>query len=134
MSWDIIILKFTQSYSTADAVPDDAPTLPLGTQAEVHQAISNIFPGTDWSDPEWGVFDSEIGSIEFNLSSDDPIEDLMLHVRASNGIVPPIVALCRQQHWLAIDCSTGDFLEQADDPTAGLENWQAFRDSVIDQS
>jgi len=56
---------------------------------------------------------------------------MMLHVRASNELAQPIVALCREEGWTALDCSTGEFLETAEDPTAGLNGWRAYRDRVI---
>jgi hypothetical protein len=131
MSWDVSIMKFSKNYDSVEAITDNESPLPLGSLADVHSAVSDIFLGTDWTDPVWGLFDSDFGSIEFNLGDDDPATSMMLHVRASNDIVHPIIELCRQQSWTAIDCSTGEFLEK--DPTAGIEGWRAFRDKVIGQ-
>lgn len=133
MSWDISIIKFSQSYESIDQIPDKAQTLPLGAKSAVHEAVSQFFPSTDWSDSAWGVFDSPYGSIEFNLGSDDPAQSMMLHVRASNEIISPIVALCKEQGWSAVDSGSGDFLDKVDNPEAGLETWRAYRDHVLKQ-
>ncbi|MEW4489727.1 hypothetical protein AB1L42_16720 [Thalassoglobus sp. JC818] len=132
MSWDVSILKFSQPCAAVEDIPDDEAPLPLGTHQHVHGAVTKHFPGTDWSDPAWGIFDSRFGSVEFNLGKDDPATSLMLHVRASNEIVTPIVALCLEEGWNALDCSTGELLESAEEPTAGLEGWRTYRDRVID--
>lgn len=134
MSWDVSIMKFSQPYTSIQDIPDDETPLPIGSQAQVHAAVTKHFPGTDWSDAAWGIFDSPFGSVEFNLGKDDPAESMMLHVRASNEIIAPIVAMCVEAGWNALDCSTGELLETADDPTAGLEGWRAYRDRVIGQS
>lgn len=131
MSWDVTIMKFGQSYGSVEEIPDDATPLPLGSTADVHAFVTKFFPGTDWSDAAWGIFDSPFGSIEFNLGKDDPAESMMLHVRASNEIVAPIVAMCREYGWNALDCSTGELLEKSENPAEGIEVWRAFRDKVL---
>lgn len=125
-------MKFSKQYTAVEDIPDDETQLSLGEQEYLHIIVTKYFPGTDWSDPVWGIFDSPFGSIEFNLGKDDPIIDMMLHVRASNEIIVPIVALCLEEGWNALDCSTGELLESAEDPTTGLESWRAFRDRVIE--
>ncbi len=131
MSWDVSIIKFSKTYTSLEEIPDDEKPIALGSQKSVHEAVSEYFPSTDWSDPSWGIFDSEFGSIEFNLGDDDPSSDMMLHARASNAVVPLILALCKGQDWLAVDCSTGEFLEFTEDPNAGIEGWRAYRDQMF---
>ncbi len=55
----------------------------------------------------------------------------MMHIRASDAVVPKIVAMCHAERWQALDCSTGAFLEKANDPAAGLEQWTAYRNQVV---
>jgi len=126
-------MKFSQPYTSVDEIPDDEKPCNLEAIPHVHHAVLEYFPGTDWNDPAWGIFDTPFGSIEFNLGSDDPANSMMLHVRTSNEIVAPIIALCQSQEWNALDCSTGELLEHADEPTDGIEGWRAFRDRVISQ-
>jgi hypothetical protein len=127
MSWDISIQKFTRTYATFDELDDDTQPLPLGPRADVLRA----FPGTDWSDPAWGSFDAPFGSIEFNSGTDDPVDSIMLHVRASDAVVPAIVQMCRDNGWQALDISGGGFLEQSAVPESGLRAWREYRDQVI---
>jgi len=131
MSWDVMIMKFDQSYGSVGEIPDDATPLPLGSKTDVHGSVTKFFPGTDWSDASWGIFESTFGSIEFNLGEDDPADSMMLHVRASNEVVPPIIAMCRENGWNALDSSTGEMLESSENPTEGIEGWRAFRDQVL---
>lgn len=131
MSWDVTIMKFGRTYGSVEDIPDDATPLPLGSTSGVHASVTRFFPGTDWSDATWGIFDSLYGSIEFNLGKDDPAISLMLHVRASNEVVAAIVAMCREYGWNALDCSTGESLENSTNPTAGIEGWRSYRDKVL---
>lgn len=134
MSWDVSIMKFSRSYETLAEMPRDVRGLPLGSAAFVRREISLMFPDTDWSDPVWGAWSGEPGSIEFNIGSDDPVESFMLHVRAGPEVVPGIVALCLRQGWQAIDCSDGTFLEKKRDAASGLNAWLSYRDRVVGQS
>ena len=67
MSWDVIVMKFSEPSTSMDAISDDEESCPLGTISHVHATVSEHFPGTDWNDPAWGIFNSPFGSIEFNL-------------------------------------------------------------------
>jgi len=131
MSWDISIMKFSRRYQSSDEIPKDEKPLVLGSLEHVHECVLAEFPGTDWSDPTWGVWDASVGSIEFNLGKNDPAESMMLHVRAGSEVVPAIVHLCLVNGWQGIDCGTGDFIEQSQDPVGGLEAWASFRDQLI---
>lgn len=131
MSWDVSLTKFTRRYHTIQEIPDDERPHPLGTLAEVHAAVSEVFPGTNWSDPAWGVYDGKFGSIEFNVGRDDPVQSLALHIRASNEIVDGILALCKRLGCQAIDLSDSSLLDQSEHPAGGLEQWRAYRDQVL---
>jgi hypothetical protein len=129
MSWDISIFKFSRPYDDVGQI-HESPR-PLGARSDVHRAVLDIFPGTDWSDPAWRIWRCERGSIEFNLGNHEPADSMMLHVRAGEEVVPGIVALCLTNGWQGFDCSSGEFIECIDHPEEGLRAWQAYRDRVI---
>lgn len=134
MSWDVSLYKFSRTYASLEDIPNDEQPLSLGTREEVQHAISSVFVNTDWSDPVCGIFDSPIGSIEFNIGKNDPIQSLGLHVRASEEIVGAILKLCSTQHWQAIDLTNGSLLDQSRSPEEGLKQWQRYRDQVVGAS
>ena len=122
--WDVSIMKFLCPVKGIDDLPSDL--IPLGSLEYVHAAVTKHFPGTDWNDAAWGIFDSAIGSIEFNLGGDDdPVTHMMLHVCGSDEIVRPIIAICLEERWNALCNITGEFLESTEKPAAGLEAWRA---------
>ena len=131
MSWDISLYKFTRRYSKIQEIPSDERPYPLGSLSEVQTAVSDVFPETNWNDPTWGIYDSEFGSIEFNVGKEDLVRSLALHVRASNAIVGGILQLCERLDCQAIDISDSCFLDQSEHPAAGLEKWREYRDHVI---
>lgn len=133
MSWDISICKFSRIYSSVEEIGEDERCCPLGSRSEIHAAVSSIFAGADWSDPMWGRYEAPFGSIEFNVGGPEPVEGLMLHVRASETVVAPIVQLCIQHGWQALDVSNGSFLEQSAVPEAGLREWLSYRNRVLGQ-
>src|ERR1700761_7008336 len=102
MSWDVGLYKFRRRYTSIDQIPEDESTL-LGPALDVRAHIDRVFPGVDWSDPTWGTWDADCGSIEFNMGKDDLTASVALHVRAAEVVVAPIVQLCLDNGWQAID-------------------------------
>jgi hypothetical protein len=132
MSWDISVQRFLRGeYGHLNEIPNDENFAPLGSRKEVQQVISTFFPGTDWSDPEWGRYRSREGSIEFNMGADDPTLSFTMHVRASSAISETIVAMCLEARWQALDYSTGEFLEKAVDSGRGARQWAQYRDQIV---
>ena len=131
MSWDVSLYKFTRSYRTIEEIPNDEEPQPLGSLLEIRAAVSSVFPGTNWSDPHWGIYDGEFGSIEFNIGKDDPVGSLALHVRASDAIVGGILLLCGSMGCQAMDLTDSSFLDQAEHPESGLQKWREYRDQVV---
>lgn len=131
MSWDVSILRLSTRYRSVSEIPKDDQLIELGSRADVHAAISEVFIGVDWSDPTWGIYDGEFGSVEFNNGGEEPLKGFMMHVRASEEIISLIVTLCERQGWSALDCSTGGMIDQSDEPGRGLSGWRAFRDEVL---
>lgn len=72
MSWDISIMRFSRDYQSVSDIPDDDQSLDIGSIERVHRAVSTTFPGTDWTDSTWGIWDAPFGSIEFNLGKHGP--------------------------------------------------------------
>jgi hypothetical protein len=134
MSWDVSIHKFSKVYRDVEDIPQDEVPCALGSRNFVHERVLAEFPGTDWSDPSWGVWGGPEGSIEFNLGKEEPANGLMLHVRASPQVVAAIVRLCSANGWQGIDCSSGQFIEQSNNPSEGLEAWSAYRDQIVRSS
>lgn len=131
MSWDVSLYKFSRIYESLDQIPEDEQAHSLGSLRAVQDAVSSVFPATDWSDPIWGIFDSEFGLIEFNVGKDAPVTSLALHVRASESIVPGILQLCALLSCQAIDLTDSFFLDQSEHPEQGLNQWQAYRDHAL---
>jgi len=130
MSYDVFVFKFAETYADLDAIPGDAKEMPMGAADAVRSAIDADFPGVNWNDPAWGVWDSDLGSIEFNVGNDDPVTGVALHIRAQSAVMTGVVALCRNNGWQAMD-GDEDFVEQRSQPADGLNAWRAYRDKVI---
>jgi|GEM_PF-1372140 len=134
MSWDVIIMRLPaeiRSYDDLGAAPGNL-LLPLGAPQQVRQQVSEVFGGTDWTDPAWGTWRGEEGSIEFGLEGDreDEVESLMLHVRAEEAVAARILSLAERHGWRALDTTTCEFLA-GQQPALGLSRWRAFRDRVL---
>jgi hypothetical protein len=128
MSWDVIIFRSDFPVTKMDDLPDDFKGPAMGTSEEIRIKLSSSFPGTDWSDPAWGIFEGDSFSIEFNIGHELVTTDLMLHVRGNGEPVTPIAKMCLTHGWSAIDTSTGELLNLKKPSTKGWLSFIAFRD------
>lgn len=83
MAWDVSLFKFSRRYGSVSEIASDEKLVNLGSLSEVQTTVTAVFPGTDWSDPHWGIFSSQVGSIEFDVGMQDPVQSVGLHVRAA---------------------------------------------------
>jgi len=133
MSWDVMVFNYHGSPpKDFDDLPDDHKPDPLGPADEVRASVSKYLPGVDWSDPTWGDFVGEGFSIEFNVGNDDPITDMMLHVRGGGDAISAILQFAKPNKWSLLDSSTGDFIDPDNPSQEGWEGFQAFRDKMLD--
>lgn len=133
MSWDVMIFNTRGKRPPPVEEFQKSDYEPLGPGAAVRERLSELLPGIDWSDTTWGVYEGNGFSIEFNVGEDDPIGDMMLHVRGGGDAIPAIVTFARPMGWSALDCSTSEFLDLDNPSQAGWEGFQELRDRIIDQ-
>lgn len=133
MSWDVMIFNTRGKKPPPVEEFQDSDFDPLGPAPEVRRQLSALLPGIDWSDTTWGMYGGDGFSIEFNVGDDDPIANMMLHVRGGGDAIAAIVKFARPLGWSALDCSTGEFLDLDNPSQEGWEGFQAFRDKAIGQ-
>lgn len=94
--------------------------------------ISTSWPGTDWSDPAWGWFETEELATEINFQLEGEVESLMLLVRGGIDPVLRVCQLCADLGAVAIDTSTGDLLG-IDAASSGYPGWLQYRNRFVGQ-
>lgn len=134
MSWDVLIINLSGKTPPSMEEFNEDDFEPLGSATEVRQQIASQLCGVDWSDPTWGLYENEDYSIEFNAGQDDPIQNIMLHVRGGGDAIAAIIRFTKPLSWSVLDCSTGKFLDLENPSTEGWEGFQAFRDKVVTQN
>jgi hypothetical protein len=130
MSWDVILMSVPSVIVAVEDFPDDFSS-ELGPQPQVLSTIAAILPDLDLTDPTWGILDGDDFSIEFNIGDGDPVDTIMLHVRGGDSAIRAIQHICEHTGWRALDTSTGDFINFAEDPTEGLQQWRTYRNQVV---
>lgn len=127
MSWDVLLFRLPPSIRSLNELPDDFAGESLGTPTDVADVVRDLFPHIDFSDPTWGVLETEQYSIEFSIGDEVPCTSVMLHVRGPENAIGPVRELCARTGWSAFDTSSGDLIDFAADPTKGLREWIAYR-------
>ena len=129
MSWDVFIQHLPASALRFADIPDDYSPLPLGARAEVIAAVTEIFPGTDASDPTWLTYRGDRYSIDFGLGVDDPVMAIALHTLGDETVVPRVERLIERLGARALDSWTGEFFDAA----TAMESIQRLRNYVDEQ-
>jgi len=101
---------------------------PLGSREAVCAAIDAVFPFVKWVDEDWGLWDSDVGAVEFDLGEDDPVMSIAVSVRARHILIVPVMQLCSDNGWISImdDNATEDIPVTAADEAA----WRAYRAQI----
>jgi hypothetical protein len=133
MSWDVMVFHLRERPQSLDDLSEDT-MLPLGAAAEVRRAISAVLSGVDWSDCAWGLYGGDGFSIEFNVGKEDPIQSMSLLVRGGGDAIADIMKLVVANGWLALDCSTSEFLDPAAPSDEGWVGFQKYRDKILKRS
>ena len=126
MSWDVLLLK-----EKCDLNDKDVDVPPLGNRDEIIRTLTALMADLDYSDPTWGILESDEFSIEFNTGREELVDSIMLHIRGGGDPLIIIKLICDHTGWGAFDTSTSDFM---DTDKLSPESWlafQKFRDRVI---
>ncbi len=124
MSWDVAIVKIRGDFRPIEEVESE-DYLPLGDEAAVATAISLAFPSAEWSGSTSAVCRGSNFEIEFGFEDLASSNSVLLHVHGSGDPIPSILGLTKGNGWLAVDCSTGEFI---DPRNPSYEGWEGFKD------
>jgi hypothetical protein len=122
MSWDVLLIN---SKTPVNIESEDTPD--FLSRTDFIKKVTQILPATDWSDPSFGILDSDWAVIEFNTGNEENIGwSVMLQVYGGEDPVEAIVELCKQHHWQAYDMSTESYID-LNNPSR--ESWNKFDQS-----
>jgi hypothetical protein len=123
MSWDVAIVRIRGKFRPIEEVEEE-DYRPLGKLKDVRAAVRAAFPSAEWSNPKWAVYESPDFEIEIDLEGVESGNTIILHVHGKGDPIPSILKLTEANGWLAIDCSSGEFL---DPKNPSYESWQGFK-------
>ena len=129
MSWDVFVQKLPAGTRRVIDIPDDYQPEPLGTREAVIEKITRAVPDVDFSDPTWGKLVRDDFSIEINMTDDDIVRGMTLHVRGSAAAVYAVTKVIDAVGGRGLDSWTGEVF----DPATGvhsLRRWQAYVDEI----
>ncbi len=113
MSRDVAIVRIRGKFRPIEEV-EEKEYLPLGDLKDVSAAIRAALPSAEWSNPTWAVYDGPDFSIEIDIDGVESGNTIVLHVRGPGNAAASLLKLTEANGWLAIDCSSGKFIDPAD--------------------
>ncbi len=126
MSWDVAIVRIRGKFRPIAEVEEE-DYLPLGDLKDVSAAVRAAFPSAEWSDPTWAVYLGPDFEIEIDLDGVESGNTIVLHVHGTGDPIPSLLKLTKANGWLAIDCSSGEFINPK---KPSYEGWEGFKGLV----
>jgi hypothetical protein len=129
MSWDVFVQHLPAGTNRVADIPDDYEPEPLGTRAAVIEKIKATLPDADFTDPTWGKLKRPDFTIDINMTDDDIISAITLHVRGSAAAVYAVNQIIGAVGGRGLDSWTGELF----DPATGVQSlhrWQAYIDEL----
>lgn len=129
MNADFLMLKVHDHVGSLDELAD-GESLPLGSRAEVRQALENALPSIDWDGDSGLWWNGEVFSIEAVLPDGEPevIRSVTLRVRLNPALSAGpwmrsdeaeletfLLALCDPQGWSLFELGSGQAYEFSDE-------------------
>ena len=130
MSWDIYIQDFPATAKVVADIPDDFQPRSLGPRAHLIAQIRDVVPSVDFSKANWGVFEGDGFSIEFQMGDEDVCSGITLMVRGGGSPTPLVAALLDRLQLRGIDCQSSEFFD-VEAARASFGSWQRYRDQII---
>ena len=131
MSWDILFCAAATPPPPVAEMPSDWRADVIGPTSEVRRKISEVIPDIDWSDPEWGLYDADGFSLEFNCAGAGPTDGFTVHVRGGGDALAVLLRIAARWGWYLLDTSQGEWIHHCEDPGKGWKGFQTYRDSVL---
>jgi hypothetical protein len=141
MNADFLVLK-VQDHVVSLGELADGESLPLGSRAEVRQALENALPSIDWDGDSGLWWSGEVFSIEAIIPErpegpdDEPVRSVTLKVRLNPALSAGpwmrsdeaelesfLLALCESQGWSLFELGSGllyAFADEAEESASGF--------------
>ncbi|MDR0525812.1 MAG: hypothetical protein LBG90_08090 [Spirochaetaceae bacterium] len=95
--------------------------------------IKKIFPYINSNDENWLILDEETFSIEFNVGEDDPINNIMLHVRGEDEALKAIGLVCKKINLQAFDTTESKIIDFDKETNEGFTQWREYKNNVLNK-
>ena len=136
MDADFLVLKVRDHVSSLGEI-EDSESLPLGSRAEVRQALENALPSIDWSGDSGLWWSGEVFSIEAEVpEGPDPVLSFTLRVRLNPALSAGpwlrsdeaelesfLVAICDPGGWSLFELGSGhvyEFIDEIEESPSGF--------------
>jgi hypothetical protein len=131
MSWDIFVQDVPDSAKSVSEIPDDFRPQPIGSVADVLNAIRACIPFADFSDPTWVRVDGPGLNMEINIETEEPLYSFAFHVRGGDCSPGLIAEILERLHLRAFDPASDSGIFDPSSAAESLKRWQEYRDRVV---
>jgi hypothetical protein len=130
VSWDLFVMRLPDGVDNVDELPTDFVPEPMGTRAEVLDAIVGLVPSADFSDPTSLVINGPGFSIEVSVT-EDPVRTFTCSARGDEAAIPIIVGIIGQLGATAFDPQSDGGTFTIESATTSFRRWSEYRDRNV---
>lgn len=116
MTWDVYALRAPRGARSVEQIPDGYTGPDIGDPDDVVEAVRQVVPHVDATDPRWLRLDGPDHSLEIALGKGIRVHDLSFYIARGDGAVPLVLEVCRALGVTPFDTETGEVLTASSQP------------------
>lgn len=132
VSWDILVLNLPLGAKTPDDIADGFEPGSIGRCSDIVAKIKEVVPTADFSDPSWGLIETDQFSLDVSIDADGECEGFAIHIRDGDMAPGVVAAILERLNLRAIDTRSGGFFEADPGAIEGFRQWRARQGRVAD--
>ena len=110
MTWDVYALRAPRGARSVEQIPEGYTGPAIGEPDDVVEAVRQVAPHLDTSDPRWLRLEGPDHQIEIALGKGIRVQDITFYIGGGEGSVPLVLDVCRSLGITPFDTETGEVL------------------------
>lgn len=135
MSWDVFLFRVPEGITSYNQLPDNFKSEAMGYPDNIISTLEALYPTLHFDDKEHGELELGGAAIDLDLQFTDEgrVNVIAMSVYGGGDPISIIQKICKALGCKAIEPVTCDFIQFNGDGEASFQQWQDYRDFVVNR-